>query len=436
MTAPPDRYHALDSLRGFAMLLGVVLHAAISFVATNPPEFWLVHDNDPHELVDVFLLAVHTFRMQLFFLLAGFFGCLLYQRYGLGGMAWHRVKRVAIPFALAVVFVIPTVLAAFVYAELENTRAEGVPENATAARRACAEMLAANPEKGNLALIAGRFADTDRLPPLPLAHLWFLYYLLYFYAAVVLLAPPLGPLTGTRFLAALDGAFRRLIEGRWRVIVPAVVTLPVLLTMRSWIVDTPLAWQPEWPVLVYYFGFFAFGWMLYRHRDLVPAFGRGWKVNLAVANLLVLPLALGTLFTGMKAVEAAFAWRCAAFAAQTAYTWLMIVGLWGAFLHYFERERQWVRYMADASYWCYLMSITPIVLLQFWVKDWPLPGLVKWAFVSAAALAILLVTYALFVRHTFVGAILNGPRRKRAAEQERRENAPQMTQTDADKAKK
>ena len=62
------------------------------------------------------------------------------------------------------------------------------------------------------------------------------------------------------------------------------------------------------------------------------------------------------------------------FAVSVVYTWLMIVGMWGAFLHYFSHERAWVRYLADASYWCYLASLTPIVLLQFWVKDWPMAG--------------------------------------------------------------
>src|SRR5436309_2746219 len=114
--APADRYHALDSLRGFAMLLGVVLHAAISFMA-SPPAFWPVRDNDPTPLADVFLIAVHDFRMQVFFLLAGFFGCLLYQKYGLAGMTRHRLKRVAVPFVLALLLVVPTVQAVGVYAE-------------------------------------------------------------------------------------------------------------------------------------------------------------------------------------------------------------------------------------------------------------------------------------------------------------------------------
>ena len=90
----------------------------------------------------------------------------------------------------------------------------------------------------------------------------------------------------------------------------------------------------------------------------------------------------------------------------------MMVGLWGAFLHYFSHASARVRYFADASYWCYLASITPVVLFQFWVKDWPLPGLVKWALVSTATLAVLLLSYEWCVRYTFVGAILNGRKQR------------------------
>ena len=113
-----------------------------------------------------------------------------------------------------------------------------------------------------------------------------------------------------------------------------------------------------------------------------------------------------------RACAAADAWRAGAFAAQAVYTWLMIVGLWGAFLHYFSRESPTVRYLADASYWCYLASITPTVAFQFIVKDWPLPGLVKWALVTVATLAVLLASYEWLVRYTFVGAILNGRKRR------------------------
>ena len=42
-TAPekPRRLHDLDALRGFAMLLGIALHAALAFI----PGFWAVQDS-------------------------------------------------------------------------------------------------------------------------------------------------------------------------------------------------------------------------------------------------------------------------------------------------------------------------------------------------------------------------------------------------------
>jgi peptidoglycan/LPS O-acetylase OafA/YrhL len=210
------------------------------------------------------------------------------------------------------------------------------------------------------------------------------------------------------------------VEGRLRVLVPALVTVPVLFAMTSWFVDTPLRWMPEWPILLYYFGFFTFGWMLYRHRDLVPSFGRGWVTNLVVANVVVFPLALVVLFGGIEAERTGesgvFVWKLGAFATQALYTWLMVVGLWGAFLHLFARESAWARYMADASYWCYLASITPIVVFQFIVKDWELPGLVKWVLVTVATMTVLLASYEWCVRYTFIGALLNGRKYRMRAE--------------------
>jgi peptidoglycan/LPS O-acetylase OafA/YrhL len=412
-----ERYHALDSLRGFAMFLGVVLHCAISFMAT-PPAFWPVRDDDSTPLADVFLIAVHDFRMQLFFLLAGFFGCLLYARYGLGGLLQHRLKRVLIPFVLGLLLIVPTVQAVGLYAEIENVRAGPVRGDASPLRAFAAGLIAANPEASTGQLLADYFLSGASFAQLPLVHLWFLYYLLIFVAAVVLLAPALGRLSGTRLQARIDGAFRWVIEGRGRVLVPAALTFPLMLPMK-WLVDTPSTWNPQWHVVGYYFAFFAFGWMLYRHRDLVPTFGRGWRTNLGLANLVVLPVMLVLIVSGWakaKAGEDAAGWQVGGFAASVAYTWLMITGLWGMFLRVFSFHSAWVRYLADSAYWCYLASITPIVVFQFVVRDWPLPGLVKAALVTGATMIVLLASYEWCVRYTVVGAILNGRKYRTRAE--------------------
>jgi peptidoglycan/LPS O-acetylase OafA/YrhL len=404
-----ERYHALDGLRAFAMFLGILLHVAISFMVTVPA-FWPVRDNAPTPLADLFLLTVHDFRMQLFFLLSGFFGCLLYQRYGLAGLLGHRLKRVALPLVLGALLIVPSVVVPAMYAELENVRAAHVRGESSPMRAAAAELVTANPDSSDADLIIEYYRSGAALAGWPLVHLWFLYDLLVFAAAVSILAPALGRLSGTRVLARTDAAFRWIVANRWRVPVLAALTFPLMLPMK-WIVDTPSTWNPQWHIVGYYFAFFAVGWMLFRHRDLVPTFGGRWVLNLVLANVLVLPVMLGVIVTGAIAEREGaevVGRKLAGFALAVVYTWLMIAGLWGASLRLLAHASDRGRYLADASYWCYLASIAPIVVFQFLVRDWEVPGLLKAALVTAATMAVLLVSYEWGVRYTLIGAILNG----------------------------
>ena len=101
----PRRLNDLDALRGFAMLLGIALHAALSFL----PGFWAVQDSRASfdGLYDELLHAIHGFRMPLFFLLSGFFTTMLWKRRGLGALVSHRARRIAVPLAIGVITIIP-----------------------------------------------------------------------------------------------------------------------------------------------------------------------------------------------------------------------------------------------------------------------------------------------------------------------------------------
>ncbi len=104
MTEPTtQRRHDLDALRAFAMLLGIGLHAALSFA----PFPWGVQDVRQHELFTLFFLAVHGFRMQLFFLVSGFFTVMLWRRYGVKALLKHRFQRVFVPCLLGLMTIIP-----------------------------------------------------------------------------------------------------------------------------------------------------------------------------------------------------------------------------------------------------------------------------------------------------------------------------------------
>ena len=54
----PERLHALDAVRGFALLLGIVLHATLSFVPTTT-RFWIIQDSHPSTTLAVLFFVIH-----------------------------------------------------------------------------------------------------------------------------------------------------------------------------------------------------------------------------------------------------------------------------------------------------------------------------------------------------------------------------------------
>ena len=88
----------------------------------------------------------------------------------------------------------------------------------------------------------------------------------------------------------------------------------------------------------------------------------------------------------------------------------MCFGLIGLFRWIAARERYWVRYVSDASYWLYLWHL-PLVVVGFKLtQGWSISIHLKFALICVAVTAILLVVYQLGVRYTPVGAMLNGKR--------------------------
>jgi peptidoglycan/LPS O-acetylase OafA/YrhL len=93
----------LDALRAVAMLLGIVLHGALSFF----PSFWVVADIRQAPAFGIVVSAIHGFRMPLFFVMSGFFSAMLLHRRGRGALVKHRFFRVLLPLLLGLVTIVP-----------------------------------------------------------------------------------------------------------------------------------------------------------------------------------------------------------------------------------------------------------------------------------------------------------------------------------------
>src|SRR5436190_2071248 len=92
-----ERFHSHDALRASALLLGIALHATMSFLPGFRELSWPISDVETSTSMGVFFFVVHIFRMATFFLVAGFFARLLFHRLGPGGFIRNRLRRIALP---------------------------------------------------------------------------------------------------------------------------------------------------------------------------------------------------------------------------------------------------------------------------------------------------------------------------------------------------
>jgi glucan biosynthesis protein C len=86
---------------------------------------------------------------------------------------------------------------------------------------------------------------------------------------------------------------------------------------------------------------------------------------------------------------------------------LAAVGLSVRFLSGYSAVR---RYLADASYWIYILHLPLVMLAQVWMQDWAGPWWLKLGGVSLGVFAVCLVSYELLIRHSVMGRWLNGRR--------------------------
>ncbi len=389
-----SRYHSLDSLRGHMMILGIAIHAMAAYFALPPElEFWDIRDKRPSALFNVIGLFLHSFRLQLFFVLAGFFAAMLIERRGVRAFFSNRVHRIVLPLAAAWLLCYPLIMVGFAYG------------------RAVTQGL---PDPWQVGLDALKPGAVNREGPL--SHLWFLYYLLYYYLgsiALLLLSRRLPE----RWKAAATRLFRRSLTARSRWLIFTLPAAGALMLLPNGIIGASTQWMPHWQIMLGYGVFFYFGWFLYGQRDLLPTFQRGaWTMLLLTPPVVLIQFVFGLprLLEATRAGQFDLILQLIMAFTNALLPCLMVFGLIGLYLKYLDRESATGRYLADASYWMYLAHMPLVIWLQAFLASAPIPGLIKFGLVFGAVTAFTLITYDLFVRSTFIGAVLNGRRMPRA----------------------
>jgi len=403
-----QRLDYLDAVRAFALLLGIVFHASLSFL----PMYigWAVMDVSTSNLIGGFIVLSHSFRMPLFFLIAGFFSHRVFHGKGGGTFLKSRLVRIGIPFVVGWFLLRPLLVSGWVMGG--------------ASMRGEVDILA-----GLKAGFISLFAQPREL--FTGSHLWFLYYLMLITALVLIGRSLLLPLP--RIRKVLGGAVDRACTWMSHRSCPVyLLTLPTALClwkMSNWGMDTPdKSLIPHIPVLLVYGGFFFLGWLLDRKPENIARIAR-----LSVGHLVLCLVAAGAClylsrFQSDLGHPYLNALRAGYVVSYAFMMWSLVVLTLGLFKRFLDKPSKVVRYIADSSYWLYLVHLPIVLWLQIAFAELGLHWSIKWFSISVITIGVSLVMYELFVRSTLIGKVLNGRRRPRALLVRRTSKGPLKTE--------
>jgi glucan biosynthesis protein C len=445
----PNRFHALDRVRALAMLLGVVYHTLLFRMFTGGGE--MPNPMAPPSASTILSNWLHSFRMPLFFLIAGFFARMMLLKYGMKEFLRKRWWRIGLTLVIGMFTFGPIyVFTRDMVARPPNFGGGGMgppgamprpprPDGAdlkldnAGQRPPSPPAFGPGPGRG-----PGRPGFRPGGPPpfgppgggvadrifgpftkyVQLNHLWFLWYLLVFITVAPFLTQGVAWLVPRKLRETGDQSSLRLVRWGMAPLILAVASTPLLLMTRpmfGWFLGlAPAIFRafPDFvfhldPDMAFYFAYFLTGWWLHRERIGLPGVARAWLPNLLIglgafwiasglefqARQEADPLAMMTGSGGGNIKVLAYAIYCLG-SACTSFAFI------GVFLRYLDYPSRTWRYLADTALWVYLIH-QPLVLIGLaGVRPFNLPWWALTAVVSTFTVVVSLVLYEAIIRPT------------------------------------
>ena len=371
------------------MMLGIVLHAAMLYLAAPPPAMPLPTDRNNSLVFDVLFAFIHSFRMPTFFVLAGFFTALLVEKRGIAGTYRNRASRILAPLAAGIVTILPLtglLLIDFMLSARFGTH-DLIPD--LKALKILGEELAAQ----------GLPVEQPSL-----AHLWFLYYLCFFYLLIPL----------CRFLVRLSIKSEDRIR-RWLNSPLLLAPLALFTAVTLWpfhggqVHEGFIYFKPHLPSLAYYGSFFVLGYFFHHYRDFLQAVAKRIAIWGLLAGFLF-PLATWASLLDNNVRGASPALHLGAVLANALCTWSLVYLFLGTAQRFFDRESPWIQYVSQSSYWVFLVHMPLVSFAGWWLLQFDLPSPLKFLLVCGFTAVVGFLTFHYWVQKTWLSDFLHGRR--------------------------
>lgn len=371
------------------MMLGIVLHGAMLYLASPPPTMPIPTDRNNAYVFDIVFDFIHSFRMPTFFVLAGFFTSLLVEKRSVWGTYKDRARRVLAPLAAGIVTILPVTglfMLDFMLGARFGTH-DLIPD--LEALNALREEMAA---KG---VPVGR--------PM-LGHLWFLYYLCFFYLLI-----PVCRFLVRRSLRFED-RFKRWLVSPFLLAAFALYTAGTLWPFHGGQVHEGFIYfKPHLPSLIYYGSFFVLGYVFHHYRDFLHALARNVPLWAVLAAILF-PLAQYVSHLDNSSHGANLALHLVAVLANGLCTWTLIYLFLGSAQRFFDRNSPWIVYVSQSSYWVFLVHMPLVYFAGWWLLQFDFPAALKFLFVCGFTAVAAFVTFHYWVQKTWISDFLHGRR--------------------------
>jgi fucose 4-O-acetylase-like acetyltransferase len=365
------------------MLLGLVLHTSVIYSPyPSTVRTIMAQETAPvfHHLVDL----IHSFRMQTFFLVSGYFGALLYYRKGPSEMMMNRIYKILLPMIVFTQILHPLTHLVKVYAEQRIIGGSDAWDKA--------------------------WTSTLRLEFLPysLWHLWFLYYLMIFsviFWGATLMLDRLG-IKYDHIRGILSG-----ITGSplLRIIIIYLLYLGGLRLNREYDLHTNVTFLPDWRLMLCYLVFYGFGWSVYMTGNLAKL---RWHPLVLTSTGLLLYITANLLKPGIDPpYQLLFLQLTYALS-----TTILSLGITGLFLKYLDHYSSVIDYVMRAAFFVYLIHVPIVLGLSGLLAGHGLSAYVQFALNLTLTIILSFTMYHFFVRGTFIAKFLDGtllrPRKK------------------------
>ncbi len=363
------------------MLLGLVLHSALTYNVTYHGDAWSLKDpKTTHIFSDSLVFLIHSFRMPIFFLVAGFFGAMLFYERQPIQMIKNRISRIVLPFIVFLFLLWPIIVFTFGYT------------NAVFSHQQDPFKIALEP-----------FTSISAFLPKTTSHLWFLYYLSLITGTTVILGLVLknkGEIT-----QAITKTFEWVIQKPLaRIIVFSGLIFLTLTLLGTSMVEASVSLIPDLRTFTYYFIFYLIGWVLFKSKHHLDSFVRyDWTCTILAIVLVAIQ---GLTIQNSKLEPNGSSGILILY--SSVVVCLFMFGITGLFIRYGSKHSARMRYISDSSYWVYLIHLPLTAIIPVFIWNLRLPAIGKFLIVLSITTIICFFSYHFFVRNTFIGEFLNG----------------------------